>query len=83
MSRYTHDLAADYAIRQVLSVAYERQPTSTKRYYARDQRTLTRTFTQNPFNSSPDRQTYPLLGFEPEPEVRRLNEPLHRRRFRS
>jgi hypothetical protein len=74
MSRYMS--AADYAIRQILSVKYEQPPTSTKRYYARNQRTLTRTFTQNPFNSSPDRQTYPLLGFDPEPEVRRLKEPL-------
>src|SRR4029079_10834051 len=41
MSRYM--TAADYAIRQILSVAYERPPTSTIRYYARDQRTLTRT----------------------------------------
>jgi len=74
MARYM--TAADYAMRQVLSVELERPPTTTKRYYARDQRTLTKTFTQNPFNTSPDRQTYPVLGTNAQPEVRNLSKPL-------
>ena len=46
MARYMS--AADYAIRQVLSVQFTQPPTTTRRYYARDQRTLTNKFTQNP-----------------------------------
>ena len=68
--------AADYAIRQALTVQLERPPTTTVRHYARDQRTLTSKFTPNPFNSSPDRMTYPLLGREPQRAVRMLDAPL-------
>lgn len=74
MSRYMN--AADYAIRQALSVQFTQPPTTTRRYYARDQRTLTSKFTQNPFNASPDRQTYPVLGMQAQPKVRTLEEPL-------
>ncbi len=68
--------AADYALRQAMSVQYERPPTTTKRYYARDQRTLTSKFTPNPFNTSLDRMTYPLLGFESQPAVRSSDAPV-------
>jgi hypothetical protein len=68
--------AADYAIRQTLSVQLERPPTTTTRHYARDQRTLTSKFTPNPFNSSPDRMTYPVLGAKPQRDVRMLEAPL-------
>ncbi|MFO1451026.1 MAG: DUF1592 domain-containing protein [Opitutaceae bacterium] len=68
--------AADYAIRQTLSVQLERPPTTTTRHYARDQRTLTSKFTPNPFNSSPDRMTYPVLGVKPQRDVRMLEAPL-------
>jgi hypothetical protein len=51
-------------------------PTTTTRHYARDQRTLTSKFTPNPFNSSPDRMTYPVLGTTPQPDVRMLEAPL-------
>ncbi len=74
LARYMN--AADHAIRQVVSAQWHRPPTRIKRYYARDQRTLTSKFTQNPFNSSPDRQTYPLLGFDPQPAVRAHEAPL-------
>jgi hypothetical protein len=74
MARYMS--AADYAIRQVLSVQFERPPTTTKRYYARDQRTLTSTFTGSIFNSSPDRMTFPVIGTTPQPDVRWLRAPL-------
>jgi hypothetical protein len=62
--------AADYAIRQAMSVQLSHPPTTTTRYYARDQKTLTNKFTQNPFNTSPDRQTYPVLGMTAQPDVR-------------
>jgi hypothetical protein len=69
--------AADYAMRQVMSVQLEQPPTTTKRYYARDQRTLTSKFTGNIFNTSPDRMTYPVVGLNtPQPDVRWLRAPL-------
>ena len=75
MARYM--TAADYAIRQVLSVQFERPPTATTRFYARDQRTLTNKFTGSIFNSSPDRMTYPVVGLNTaQPDVRWLRAPL-------
>ena len=74
MSRYMS--AADYALRQAMSVQYERPPTTTTRYYARDQRSLTRTFTPTIGNTSPDRMTYPVLGAQAQPDVRALKAPL-------
>ncbi len=75
MARYM--TAADYAIRQVLSVKYEQPKTTTTRFYARDQRTLTNKFVGSIFNSSPDRMTCPVVGLNtPQPEVRWLRAPL-------
>jgi hypothetical protein len=69
--------AADYAMREAMSVQFDRPPTTTKRYYARDQRTLTSKFTGNIFNSSPDRMTYPVVGLATaQPDVRWLRAPL-------
>ena len=74
MARYM--AAADYAMRQALTVQLEQVPTTTTRHYARDQRTLTSKFTPNPFNSSPDRMTYPLMLREPQRAVRMTEAPL-------
>lgn len=75
MTRYMN--AADYAMRQVLSVQLERPPTTTHRYYARDQRTLTGKFIGSIFNSSPDRMTYPVVGLNTaQPDVRWVRAPL-------
>ncbi len=75
MTRYMN--AADYAMRQVLSVQLEQPPTATHRYYARDQRTLTSKFTGNIFNTSPDRMTYPVVGVNTaQPDVRWVRAPL-------
>ncbi|MBL9188132.1 MAG: DUF1592 domain-containing protein [Opitutaceae bacterium] len=75
LSRYMS--AADYAMRQVLSVQFTRPPTTTVRHYARDQRTLTSKFTGNSFNSSPDRMTFPVVGLHTaQPDVRWLRAPL-------
>ncbi len=74
LSRYM--TAADYALRQVISVKYEQPPTKTTRFYARDQRTLTNKFTGSIFNSSPDRMTYPVVGLNTaQPDVRWLRAP--------
>ncbi len=63
-------LAADYAIKQALSVKYSQPATKVVRYYARDQKTLTSKFSQDIFNTSNDRQTYPLIGLTPQTDVR-------------
>lgn len=68
--------AAEYAIQEVMRAHEQRTPTTTKRYYARDQQTLTRIFTQTIFNSSPDRQTYPVIGTTAQPDVRNRLAPL-------
>jgi mono/diheme cytochrome c family protein len=68
--------AADYALKQALSVKFQQPATRTERHYARDQRSLTKRFTPNPFNSSPDRMTYPVLGSTAQPEVRFRQQPL-------
>ena len=69
--------AADHAMRQVMGVQLRQPPTATRRYYARDQRTLTSKFTGSIFNSSPDRMTYPVIGLnEAQPDVRLRRAPL-------
>ncbi len=63
--------AADYAIRQVMSVEKTQPPTATKRYYAREQETLISKI--NAKNQQGDRATYPILvgpsGPQPQPDV--------------
>lgn len=68
--------AAEYAIQEVMRAHEKRTATTTKRYYARDQETLTRIFTQTIFNTSPDRQTYPVIGATAQPDVRNRLAPL-------
>jgi Protein of unknown function (DUF1592)/Protein of unknown function (DUF1588)/Protein of unknown function (DUF1585)/Protein of unknown function (DUF1587)/Protein of unknown function (DUF1595)/Planctomycete cytochrome C len=65
VSRYMN--AADYAIRQVMSVQANQPRTTTRRYYAREQRELINKI--NRPNQRGDRATYPILGLEPQPEV--------------
>jgi len=69
--------SADYAIREILSarLAQLEQPaTSTRRYYAREQPSLTR-FAQSVFIPNTYWRTFPILGTTPQPEVRALREP--------
>ena len=73
MSRYM--AAADYAMRQMLSVQFVRPPTTTKRYYAREETSLTR-FTPSVFNGGPDRLSFPVLGFKAQPDVRARTAPI-------
>ena len=65
VSRYMN--AADYAIRQVMSVEAKQPPTAVTRYYAREQRELVNKI--NTPNQKGDRATYPIVGLEPEPAV--------------
>jgi len=68
MNRYL--AAADYALRQVIAPQVERpQPTIT-RYYAREQRSFMGPMKFSVFNSSPERASFPMLGDQPQPDVR-------------
>lgn len=67
LSRYMK--AADYAMRQVLSTQLQRPPTTTTRYYAREQRSMTG-FPEKQFTSAVDKRPFPLLDFAPQPLVR-------------
>jgi hypothetical protein len=66
-------------MRDALNVAAVRPPTTTKRYYARDDASLASRarFTQYyGGNHYPDRSTFPVLGTSAQPEVRALRSPL-------
>ena len=66
--------AADYAIRQVMSVEQKQAPTVTKRYYAREQNQLISKISNK--NQKGDRATYPVLGLKPQPEVNDKTAPM-------
>jgi uncharacterized protein DUF1592/uncharacterized protein DUF1588/uncharacterized protein DUF1585/uncharacterized protein DUF1587/uncharacterized protein DUF1595/cytochrome c len=75
--------AANTAMRQVMTVELLRQelpPPTTVRFWARQESTLTRTFhggAGGRFNrQSPERSTFPVLGFEGQPDVRARRAPL-------
>jgi hypothetical protein len=74
MARYM--AAADYALRQVIAPNADRPETKTQRYYARDQRSYTGPMKFNEFNTAPERATFPTLGFEGQPAVRRGDAPI-------
>ena len=74
MARYM--AAADYALRQVMASHAERPETKTQRYYTRDQRSYTGPMKFNEFNTAPERATFPVLGFEGQPAVRRGEAPI-------
>lgn len=74
MARYLS--AADYALRQVIAPYAERPATSVKRYYARDQHSYTGPMKFDEFNTAPERATFPVLGFEAQPEVRAGKAPI-------
>ena len=62
--------AAEYALREVIATSAERPETKTVRTYARDNPSFARKMKFNEFNQSPDRATFPTLGFDPQPAVR-------------
>jgi hypothetical protein len=74
--------AASTAMRHVMGIEllrHELPPPATVRYWAREESTLTRTFHggNGRFNrQSPERSTFPVLGFEGQPEVRARRAPL-------
>ncbi len=69
MSRYMS--AAKYAVIEAMRAKLAQVPTTTKRYYARDQAALTGRFNNYDTGLSfTNRATTPIVGLEPEPEVR-------------
>jgi hypothetical protein len=72
MSRYIG--AADYALRQLLTVHLAQPATTTRRFYARDEPSLT-DFMPRVLNPGPERHTFPVLGTKGQPDVRTYKAP--------
>ncbi len=63
MARYMS--AADYALRQAMSVQFTRPPTTIRRYYSRESFTMR----GGGDDGNPDRQKFPVLDSKPQPEI--------------
>ncbi|MBL9187191.1 MAG: DUF1592 domain-containing protein [Opitutaceae bacterium] len=74
MARYLG--VADYALRQVMAKSPEQPAAATIRYYAREARSFTGPMKFSVFNTSPERATFPVLGFEAQTEVRAGKAPI-------
>src|SRR5688572_16988004 len=74
MARYLG--AAEYALRQAMAQYAEQPPLKVQRYYTRDQRSYTGPMRFSVFNTAPERATFPVLGFEGQPDVRRGDAPI-------
>lgn len=74
MARYMS--VADYALRQVMATQVDRPQTKTTRYYTRDQRSFTGKMKFSVFNTRPERATFPVLGAQPQPDVRSGKAPM-------
>jgi hypothetical protein len=74
MARYLS--AAEYGLRQAMAPYAEQPELKVRRYYTRDQRSYTGPMKFNVFNTAPERATFPVLGFEGQPEVRRGDAPI-------
>jgi mono/diheme cytochrome c family protein len=74
MARYL--IAADYALREAMASQVNRPPSKTVRYYVREMNNFTGKFKYGPFNSAPERSTFPTLGSAAQPDVRAGKAPL-------
>ena len=74
MARYLR--VAEYALREVMATHPVRPETRTVRYYTREQRSYTGPMKFSVFNTAPERATFPVLGFNGQPDVRRGDAPL-------
>jgi hypothetical protein len=74
MARYLD--VTDYAMRQAMSVQLERPPTTTNRYYARNEPSLTGNFQPRENGTLPDRLSFPVLDSRAQPDVRAGRAPL-------
>jgi len=74
MARYLS--AADFALRQTIA-PYAAQPKpGVRRYYTRDQASYTGPMKFDVFNTAPERATFPVLGFQGQPDVRAGKAPI-------
>lgn len=74
MARYLS--TADFALRQAMAPYPDRPATTVRRYYTRDQRSWTGPMKFSEFNTAPERATFPVLGYEGQPAVRRGDAPI-------
>jgi hypothetical protein len=74
MARYLG--AADYALREAMAPQADQPAAKVHRYYARDQRSYTNKMKYSVFNTAPERATFPVLGFEGQPDVRAEKAPI-------
>jgi mono/diheme cytochrome c family protein len=74
MARYMS--VADYTMRQAMSVQLERPPTTTNRYYARNEPGLTGNFRPRENGTLPDRFSFPVLDSKAQPDVRAGRAPI-------
>ncbi len=63
--------AAEEGLRSAFISSVEKPDGSTKRHYARQQGSYTGKMKFSEFNQSPERATFPTLGFAGQPDVRR------------
>ena len=63
--------AAEEGLRSAFVSSIEKPEGSPKRYYARQQTSYTGKMKFSEFNQSPERATFPTLGFAGQPDVRR------------
>jgi len=63
--------AAEEGLRSAFISSVEKPDGSTKRHYARQQGSYTGKMNFSEFNQSPERATFPTLGFAGQPDVRR------------
>jgi mono/diheme cytochrome c family protein len=68
--------AAEYALRSAMATQVARPATTTRRFYAREQRGFANKMIFSQFNRSPERSTFPLLGYEADLDVLNLKAPV-------
>jgi hypothetical protein len=74
MGRYL--ATADRALREAMATQIEKPPATITRHYTRDQRSFTGPMKFSVFNTAPERATFPVLGFQAQPDVRAGKAPI-------
>lgn len=67
---------AEYAIQEAIRVVWDRRESTVRRYYARDEASLNRSFRPRENSTLPDRHSFPVLDSKAQPEVRSGREPV-------
>jgi hypothetical protein len=68
MARYL--AAADYALHEAMASQMSKPKTINERFYARSDSSLVKKMKFSQFNKSPERATFPVLGYKAQPDVR-------------